>query len=130
ANVNAKESGRGETALMFAAANNRPAAIKVLMEHRADPSMATTVLDVAAKTAAARGAAPPAQPQQGQGRGNGGNGNGGNGNMDEERPLKIDTMGGLTPLLLAARQGHIDAARALIDAGANINEVSPGDKTS
>jgi ankyrin repeat protein len=33
--------------------------------------------------------------------------------------------GGLTPLLLAARQGRVDAARALLDAGADIDLVDP-----
>lgn len=120
AQVDAKEKNFGETALIFAAANNRAAAVKVLMQHGASPSTVTKVVDVAAKIAAGRG---------GRGRGNNGN-NGNGGNMDEERPPRIDVMGGLTPLLFAARQGHIETAKALIEAGANINEVSPGDKTS
>jgi len=33
--------------------------------------------------------------------------------------------GGLTPLLLAAREGAADAARALIDAGADLNVPDP-----
>jgi ankyrin repeat protein len=33
--------------------------------------------------------------------------------------------GGFTPLLLAAREGRVAAARALIDAGADVNEVDP-----
>jgi ankyrin repeat protein len=41
----------------------------------------------------------------------------------------VAAQGGLTPLLFAARQGHIDAAVALIDAGADVNEPSQGDKT-
>ena len=31
-------------------------------------------------------------------------------------------MGGMTALLYAARDGHIDAARALLDMGADINQ--------
>jgi ankyrin repeat protein len=42
----------------------------------------------------------------------------------------VSTQGGLTPLLFATRQGHSEAAMALLDAGADINQVSPGDKTS
>ncbi len=42
----------------------------------------------------------------------------------------VSTQGGLTPLLFAARQGHVDSVRALVDAGADINQVSAGDKTS
>ncbi len=116
ADVNAKETARGETALMYAAANNRAAAIRVLMQARANPSIASNVFDVAAKL-----------KSEESGRGNRGNG----GNMgSEERPPKIDTMGGLTALLLAARQGHLEAAQALIESGADINELSPGDKSS
>ena len=39
-------------------------------------------------------------------------------------------MGGLTALLYAARDGHMDAAKALLEGGANINEVSASEKTS
>ena len=33
-------------------------------------------------------------------------------------------------MLLAAREGHTDSVRALLDAGADVNQVSAGDKTS
>jgi ankyrin repeat protein len=36
----------------------------------------------------------------------------------------------LTPLLFAARQGHLEAVKTLIDAGADINQASTGDNTS
>jgi ankyrin repeat protein len=42
----------------------------------------------------------------------------------------VGTQGGLTALLHAAREGHIDAVLALLAAGADINQVSAGDKTS
>jgi ankyrin repeat protein len=43
---------------------------------------------------------------------------------------RATVMGGMTALLYAARDGHLDAARALLDMGADINEVSAADKTS
>lgn len=42
----------------------------------------------------------------------------------------IGNKGGLTPLLFAVREGHADATRVLLDAGAKINHVSAGDKSS
>ena len=36
----------------------------------------------------------------------------------------------MTPLLLAARQGYLETARALLDAGTNVNQSSSGDRTS
>jgi len=50
------------------------------------------------------------------------------------RPLNytrlVGTQGGLTPLLLATREGLTDVSIALLDAGADINTVGAGDKTS
>jgi ankyrin repeat protein len=48
----------------------------------------------------------------------------------EEINPPVATKGGLTPLLHAARQGHLGAARALLDGGAPINQVGAGDATS
>ena len=42
----------------------------------------------------------------------------------------VGGQGGLTALLYAAREGHADAATALLDAGADIDRVSLGDHTS
>ena len=53
---------------------------------------------------------------------------------DEPRPMSYAQMvgawGGLTPLLHAVRQGHLEATLALLEAGADINQVSAGDETS
>jgi ankyrin repeat protein len=48
----------------------------------------------------------------------------------EEINPPVASKGGLTALLHAARQGHLDAARALLDGGAAINQVGAGDATS
>jgi ankyrin repeat protein len=42
----------------------------------------------------------------------------------------VGHQGGLTALLHAVREGHREAATALLDAGADINQVSAGDHTS
>jgi ankyrin repeat protein len=42
----------------------------------------------------------------------------------------VSAMGGLTPLLHAARQGHAESVHALVEAGADVNTVSAGDGTS
>jgi uncharacterized protein len=42
----------------------------------------------------------------------------------------VGSQGGLTALLHATREGHVDAAMLLLGAGADINQVSAGDKTS
>ena len=42
----------------------------------------------------------------------------------------VGSHGGLTALLLAAREGHKEASLALIEAGADINRVSAADHTS
>ena len=54
--------------------------------------------------------------------------------QEEPEPLGfadlVGTHGGLTALLLAARDGHTDAALTLIEGGAEINQVSAADGTS
>ena len=43
---------------------------------------------------------------------------------------QVGSWGGLTALLHAVRQGHADAAAALLDGGADINQPSGGDATT
>lgn len=47
---------------------------------------------------------------------------------DEERslsyPEQVDEWGGLTPLLHAVRQGHVEATLTLLESGADINQTS------
>ena len=53
---------------------------------------------------------------------------------DEIDPLSyadlVGTHGGLSALLLAAREGHVESVRALLDAGADIDALGAGDHTS
>ena len=42
----------------------------------------------------------------------------------------VSAQGGLAPIHFAARDGHLDSVKALLAAGADVNEVTQGDKTS
>src|SRR5262245_57748168 len=78
----------------------------------------------------ASGQVPPPDTKEGAAA-NDRNGAGSNQNFDpEEINPPVATKGGLTALLHAARQGYIEAARALIDGGANINQPGAGDATT
>ncbi len=56
------------------------------------------------------------------------------GGPDVVRPPATETLvaktGGMTALLHASREGHVEAALALLDGGADIDQVSPADHTS
>ena len=76
--------------------------------------------------------APPGEPPAGGRNGpapqaQGGRGGRGGGTAGVDRNYQLNELvaaqGGLTPLLLAAREGHIDSVRALLDAGADVNQV-------
>jgi len=113
--VNVKERAHGQTAAMFAAANNRGAAIKALASRGADLNAITKIDDLANRPkfdddgnpipSKSGTAAPP------------------------PRGMAV-AMGGMTALLFAARDGQLDAVRALVEAGADINQVSGAEKTS
>jgi ankyrin repeat protein len=53
------------------------------------------------------------------------------GDVANRPPRKVgpDFMGGMTALLYSAREGHMDAVRALVEAGVDVNQVN-GDKLS
>ena len=71
----------------------------------------------------------PEKPAAGAAAAAGAQGQGGQQQFFEETP-GLSSKGGLTALLHAARQGHLAAAAALLDGGANVNTVSAGDGTS
>ncbi|HEX4915261.1 MAG TPA: ankyrin repeat domain-containing protein [Vicinamibacterales bacterium] len=123
--INAKDKAKGETALMFAAAFNRPDAVKLLLAKGADHKATTKVVDLFALTA-------PEEEQMGRNRG-------------AAQPARVDiagatrgyrynelisSQGGMTALHFAARQGFADVVKALVDGGADLNQLNAGDKTS
>jgi ankyrin repeat protein len=81
----------------------------------------------------AQGGAPAAQGGQG-GQGGGGRFGPQTGKAGVDRQFRFNELvayqGGLTPLLMATRQGHLEAVKLLLDAAAPINQVSAGDKSS
>jgi ankyrin repeat protein len=95
ASVDAQEVRLGETALMWAVAENHPEAAKLLIEHGADVNKRTTELKYAKDRFGLEGV------------------------------LTILPRGLWTPLMYAARQGSLEAARVLVDAGADKNARDP-----
>ena len=89
------EAWRGQTALMWAAAENHAAVVKLLIELHADVNARSVHYEFAKLT-------------------------GGNGGIIHDR-----SEGGLTALLFAARQGAIESADVLIEAGADMNLKEP-----
>ena len=96
ADVSAREHEFGETALMWAAAENHPAALRLLAEHGADLNAPANVLRFPNVKVDAATMVITAMPR-----------------------------GGLTPSMYAARQGSVEAARALADLGADLNRTDP-----
>ena len=97
ANPNAKESQRGQTALMWAAANSqgpRAAMLRLLVERGADLD-AKTATDLMTPLVSAE---PRAQPR---------------------------SPGGMTALMFAAREGCLDCVAAMVEKGASIDLPDP-----
>jgi ankyrin repeat protein len=114
ANVNATERAHNQTALMFAAAENRAAVVSVLTKHGADLKATTKVVQLDEEKLDDNGNPIPKKETEAGGTVTGGN----------------TMMGGMTALLFAARGGHLDAVRALTEAGADVNQISAGDHSS
>jgi ankyrin repeat protein len=121
--VNAVESAKGQSALMFAAAYDRADVVAFLLANGADPTLSTTVHDLAKLTDPGQDRAPGgrAAPRQVQVPG-----------LSRQFRYNelIGTQGGLTALLFATREGYTGSALALLAGGADVNQVNPGDRTS
>ncbi len=150
ADADAREAAWGQTPLIFAAARDRVEAIRVLLERGADPGITSKTVDLVADGRLAGEARrrqravmdafeagdARATPSQVQAAVLAGRARYLSGEMPpaednpNARPPAIETKGGLTALLHAVRQGHVGAATALLDGGADVNQVGDGDGTS
>ena len=101
ANANAKESLRGTTALMWAAEQGHSEVVKLLASRGSDLAATSSVTILNQRR--------------------------GNGDGDEE-PTGMP-IGGMTALIFATREGEIDAVKALVEGGANVNQTT-ADTTS
>src|SRR5262245_18464260 len=155
ANPDGREGEWGQTPLIFAAASNRAEVIKVLIQRGADPSLATEVVDAAARSAVDSKAAAlittqvkPFDPQFGQSPQTIAAPQHVQAAILAARALQRSSTsvkadgpapdvfrrprggeGGMTALLHAARAGRTEAAVALLDGGADIDQGS-GDGTT
>ena len=107
ADVNARESSRGQTALMWAAAENNVAAIKVLVEAGADINARTS-----------EGAAPAAGVRSSTGGGVFSTATGAAAPAGARGPS-------FSALLFSVQLGQLEAARALLQAGASVDDALP-----
>jgi ankyrin repeat protein len=134
ADPNAKESTYGQTALMFAAAVDGADVVRTIAARGGDTNVASTFVDLKSlalpepPTAAivrpgsesATAATAPAARRPDVG--------------GVTRPFRYNELvggqGGLTPLHFAAREGHLQTVKALVECRANVNHASPADHSS
>ncbi len=155
--VDALEERWGQTPLMFAAAAGRTGVVEALIDGGADPSRTARVLDLPSRDEADRAAerehALDVTALRAQGQASTGAG-GTRAVAGEPPPTEglsraevnerqrdrgpqpltqaelIGGYGGLTPLLLAVREGHAETVLALLDRGADVDQPSAGDHTT
>ncbi len=156
ADANVRDGYSGRTPSMFAAARNSTAALRALLDAGADPDLVSDTRDYAEIEAAdreertrrqrVREAEKEPEPEeepgaQRPGQGRGGPPGSGADTRDNEPELppgapkalssieQIGVQGGFSPLHYAARNGHAEAVRVLIDEGADI-DLRSGDRSS
>ena len=97
ANINATEASQGQTTLMWAVAQGYPEVARLLLERGASVEARTRSRSLLVSLEGGTGGTDPGQVR----------------------------LGGFTPLLFAARQGGVESARLLLDAGADVNDAAP-----
>ena len=109
ANVNARETWGGTTALMWAVSEGHLEAAKLLLAAGADVNARSNYV-AAANGRGFEGRTPV-------------------GNRADPKVEEF-ASGWLTPLMLAAREGHVDLGRVLLDAGAEVDAAAGDGKTA
>ena len=109
ADVNAKESWGGTTPLMWAVSEGHSAAARILIDAGADVHARSHYV-AAANGRGFEGRTPVASRAEGK--------------------AEEFASGWLTPLMLAAREGHVDVAHILVGAGADIDAAEGDGKTA
>ena len=108
ARVNATESTRGQSALMWAVANRHPAITRALLERGADIDARTSTRRRVYNMGGSRSA----------------------GSASRGIALEEVNLGGSTPLLFAARSGDLESARLLVAAGAEVHDTAADGNTA
>lgn len=113
--VNERDSHYGQTALMFASRAGHAALVQLLLQHGADPNLTTSIGPTPAFVA------PNSVPGFGFGVGiiRGG--------VPADRGRREPTPGGLSALHYAARHDHVEVAKLLLAAGAELNAREAND---
>jgi uncharacterized protein len=115
ADVNAADAQLGYTVLMLAVRSDSAPIVKLLLARGASLEARTRV-----------GAKPAVRPP---GAGGGSHGVGIVRSGVPPQGEQLPAPGGMTPIMYAARDGSLDAARVLIEAGAALNAVDPNGMT-
>ena len=108
ARVNAAEATRGQTALMWAVANRRPAVTRALLAHGADIAARTRTRRRVYNMGGSRSA----------------------GSASRGIALEEVIEGGSTAILFAARSGDLESARLLVAAGADVHDTAGDGNTA
>lgn len=151
AEVDVTEPMWEQTPLMFAAAAGHTRTIETLLAAGADPALTARVMDMDAREqqdradrqrqeggeAGPAGGQQSAEPQRAEQPTEAPSREEVNDQVRDRVPSSrfshaqlVGGYGGLAALHLAVREGHASAARALLDGGAEIDQVSEGDHTS
>ncbi len=108
--ANARETANGQTPLMFAAWEDRADVIRLLVERGAHVGLTSWVVSMTEQQYDTDGNRLPTRRP----RAPGGN----------------SVMGGMTALLFASREGHLAAVEALVEGGANPDQVAGSEGSS